>query len=172
MGKILFIVAIGLLYSSPSWAAGKDRTSVVFQYTLANYHGDGFDGAKPTPAVSSYGQLTNINSAFEEKSVDDSLERMRNALGRNIDLGIAPMFGPDGVFRTRSNQDKSTYVALGFALDGSATDAAGTSNGWDDGGLSYGFGVNHSSFNIEYMIHMDEGIYDVSAVSMGLTSEF
>lgn len=173
MGKILIIAAIAILYSSASAAADKDRAAVVFQYTLATSQVDGFDGAKLAASAGNYGQLTSKTSAFEENSVDDSLQRMRSVLGKNVDLGIAPMFGTDGVFRTRGSQDKSAYVALGFVLDDTATDEeAVTSNIWDEGGLSYGFGVNHSSFNVEYMMHMNDGNDDISAVSLSLTSEF
>jgi len=165
-------VAIALLYSSPSLAADKDQTSGGFQHILVNYHEDGFDGAKQTAWVGKYGQLTNENVVIKERSVDDSLDRIRSALGTNIGQGIAPLFGTYGVFRTSSNNDESTYFALGFILDELTMDEAGSAAGGDDKGLSYGFGIDNSSFSIEYMMYVDEENYDVSAVSLGFALEF
>jgi len=42
----------------------------------------------------------------------------------------------------------------------------------DDSGLSYGFGVDIKSFNIEYMLYLDEDFYEVSAISFGYNSYF
>ena len=41
-----------------------------------------------------------------------------------------------------------------------------------DSEFSYGFGVNNSSYNIEYMMYMDEENYGVTAFSVGFISEF
>jgi hypothetical protein len=53
------------LYSSPSLVADEDRASGAFQYTVASYHEDGVDGAKPGAWVGNYGQLANENVALE-----------------------------------------------------------------------------------------------------------
>jgi hypothetical protein len=172
MERILLVVAIAFLYSSASLAADEDRASGGFQYTLVNYHEDVFDGATPTVWVGKYGQLTNENVTIEEKSLNDSQDRIRSVLGTSIGLGIAPFYGTYGVFRTSTNLDKSTYVAVGFILDELTMDEADTSDSWDDSGFSYGFGISNSSFNIEYMMSVDEENYDISAISLGFISEF
>lgn len=172
MEKILFLVAIALLYSPSSLAADEDRTSATFQPILVTYHEDGFDGAKQTAWIGKYGPLTNENVVIKERSVDDSLDRISSALGTNIGQGVAPLFGTYGVFRTSSNHDGSTYVAMGFILDELTLDEAGRSDSRDDKGLSYGFGIDNSSFNIEYMMYLDEENYDVSAISLGFVLDF
>jgi hypothetical protein len=172
MERILLVVAIAFLYSSASLAADEDRATGGFRYTLVNYHEGVFDGAKPTAWVGKYGQLTNENVTIEEKSLIDSQDRIRSVLGTSIGLGVAPFYGTYGVFRTSTNLDKSTYVAVGFILDELTMDEAGTSDSWDDSGFSYGFGISNSSFNIEYMMSVDEENFDVSAISLGFISEF
>lgn len=161
MNRTLLVVAIALLYSSASLSAERERASAEFQYTLANYHEFGDDGAKPIAWVRNYGQFTNKNV---------TMDRRRSALG--IGLGVTPLFDTYGFFRTSSKHNKSTYVALGFIADEMAADEAGTSVGKDYSGLSYGFGVSNSSFNFEYMMSVDQGNYDVSAIGMSFISEF
>jgi hypothetical protein len=51
-------------------------------------------------------------------------------------------------------------------------DEAGTLDGRDDSGFSYGFGVNNTSSNFEYMMSVNQGNYEVSAIGMRFTSEF
>ena len=80
--------------------------------------------------------------------------------------------GTHGVIRTSGEQDGSSYVALGVNLDELTRDNADTSYSWGDSDLSFGFGVNNSSFKIEYMMHVNEENYDISAISLGYTSAF
>jgi hypothetical protein len=131
------------LYSSPSLAADEDRASGAFQYTVISYYEDELDGAKPGVWVDSYGLLTYENVAREQKSI-----------------------------RASSSHDKSTYLALGFISDGLTMDEDDTSDSRDESALSYGFGVNSSSSNFEYMMSMDQENNGVSAVGMKFTSEF
>lgn len=152
-------------------AANEDRASGAFQYTVASYHEDGVDGAKPGAWVGNYGQLANENVALEEKSVDDSLDSS-SAPGTSIGMGVTPLFDTYGVIRASSNHDKSTYVALGFISDELTMDEAGTSDGRDESAFSYGFGVNSSSSNFEYMMSVDQENRDVTAIGMRFTSEF
>jgi hypothetical protein len=76
------------------------------------------------------------------------------------------------VIRASSNHDKSTYVALGFIADELTMDEAGTSDSRDESAFSYGFGVNSSSSNFEYMMSVDQENRDVTAIGMRFTSEF
>jgi len=87
-------------------------------------------------------------------------------------MGVAPLFDTYGVIRARSSQDKSTYIALGFISDELTMDAATTSENRDKEAFSYGFGVNSSSSNFEYMMSLDQEINGVSAVGMRFTSVF
>jgi hypothetical protein len=160
------------LYSSPLLAADEDQASGAFQYTVASYHEDGVDGAKPGAWVDNYGQLTYENVALEEKSVDDSLDSSSSAPGTGIGMGVTPLFDTYGVIRASSSHDKSTYVALGFIADELTMDEAGTSDSRDKNAFSYGFGVNSSSSNFEYMMSVDQENNGVSAVGMRFTSEF
>jgi len=172
MDRILLVVAIIFLYSSPSLATNEDRAAQRFQYTLVNHHENGLDGAKPTFWVGKYEQLTGDNVIIEERSADDWLDRRGHTPGMGIGVGVAPWFDSYGVFRTSSTQDKPTYVVLGFVTDEFAMDQAGSPYSRGDSGLSYGFGVNNASFNFEYMMSVDQGNYNVSAIGMSLISEF
>jgi hypothetical protein len=163
MDRILLVVAIAFLYISPSLAADGGRASEGFQNTLVIFHEDGYEGAKPTAWIMKYGQFTN-----EDVTMDHS----RSVLGSGIGLGVAPLFGAYGVIRTSSNHDRSTYIALGFILDELTLDEAGATDSRNDSGLSYGIGVINPSFNIEYMMSMDEENYEVSAIGISFISEF
>ena len=160
------------LYSSPSLAADQDRASGASQYTVASYYEDGVDGAKPGAWVGNYGQLANENVALEEKSVNDSLDSSSSAPGTGIGMGVAPLFDTYGVVRASSSHDKSTYLALGFISDELTMDEDDTSDSRDRSALSYGFGVNSSSSNFEYMMSVDQENRDVTAIGMRFTSEF
>jgi hypothetical protein len=172
MDRILFIVAIALLYSSSSLAADEDRAANRFLNNLITYHEDGYDEKKPISWVGKYEQLTNVNLITEEKSMNDSLDRNRSDMETYIDSGVAPLFGTYSVFRTSGEQDGSSYVALGFNLDELTRDEGDTSYSRDDSDLSFGFGVNNSSFNIEYMMYVNEENYEISAISLGFISAF
>jgi hypothetical protein len=159
-----------LLASSGVYAGS--GTSDEFQYSPVTYHEDGFDGAMPTAWVGKYEQLANEDVIIEERSVDDWLDRGSSTPGTGIGMGVTPLFDTYGVFRTSGNQDKSTYVALGYFSDELTMDEADTSDYRDDSGFSYGIGVNNATSNFEYMMSVDEGNYGVSAIGMRFTSEF
>ena len=172
MDRLLLVVAIALLYSSASLAADEDRAYEAFQFSLATYHEDGFDGAKPVIRVGQYGKLKNTNVTIEERSIDYSTAHNKSAPGTCIGLGVAPLFSTYGVFRTSSHPNNSTYLALGFISDEMTMDEVDSSDSWDNSGFSYGFGVSNPSFNIEYMMSVDEDNYEISAIGLGLVSEF
>jgi hypothetical protein len=159
-------------YSSPSLTADEDRATGAFHYTVASYYEDEVDGAKPIAWMGNYGQLTDENVALEEKSADDSLNNSSGTSGTGIGMGVTPLFDTYGVIRASSSHDKSTYVALGFISDGLTMDEAGTSDSRDESAFSYGFGVNSSSSNFEYMMSVDQENRDVTAIGMKFTSEF
>jgi len=168
MDRIQLVIAITFLYSSSSFALDKDRASLEFQYSQVSYHEDGFNGAKPIAWKGKYGQLTNGSVAIEDRSFDHKV----SVLGTSIGFGVAPFYNTHGVFRTSSSDDKSTYFAVGLIIDELAMDEAGSSDSLDDSLFSYGFGINNSSYNIEYMMSVNERNFDLSAISVGFTSEF
>ena len=87
-------------------------------------------------------------------------------------MGVAPLFDSYGVVRASGSQGKSTYVALGFISDELTMDEAGTSDSRNESGFSYGFGVNDSSSNFEYMMSVGQENHEVSAIGMRFISEF
>jgi hypothetical protein len=142
------------------------------QYSLVSYQENGFDGAKQTSWADQYGKLENEDLSTDERSVDDWLDSNSSAPGTGIGMGVAPLFDTYGVFRTSGSHDKSTYVALGYISDELTMDEAGTSDSRDDNGFSYGFGVNNSTSNFEYMMSVDQENYEVSAIGMRFISKF
>ncbi len=162
----------GVVLLASSGVYADNGTSGEFQYNPVTYLEDGFDEARSTAWMGKYGQLTNENVTNEERSVDDSLDRRSSALGTGIGMGVAPLFDTYGVFRTSSDHNKSAYLALGFISDELTMDEAGTSDSKANSGFSYGFGVNNSSSNFEYMMSVDQEDYKVSAIGMRFISEF
>jgi hypothetical protein len=159
------------LHSSPSLAAAEDQASGAFQYTLVSFLEDELDRAKPGARVDNYGQLKDENVVLEEKLVDNSLASSSTP-GTGIGMGVTPLFDTYGVIRASSSHDKSTYLALGFISDEFTMNEADTSDSRDKNAFSYGFGVNSSSSNFEYMMSVDQEDNGVSAVGMRFTSEF
>ena len=115
-----------------------------------------------------YGRFINDNVAVEGRFgfglQDDTV------LG--VDVEIDTFFGVYGVFHISSNSDTSFYGVLGFTKGELTASVPGFSITEDDSGLSYGFGVDIKSFNIEYMLYLDEDFYEVSAISFGYNSYF
>ena len=172
MDRILLFIASAFLYSSSSFAVDGDLASEGFQYSLVSYHEDGFDRAQPTGWKDQYGPLANQSVTIEEGSLDDPLDRKVSFTETSIGFGAAPFYGTHGVFRTSRSDDESTYLAVGFTIDELAENEAGWSDIRDDSLFAYGFGVNNSSYNIEYMMSLDEKDFDFSAISMGFTTAF
>lgn len=172
MDRILLVVALAFIYSSPSLAASEDRAHDGFQYTLVSDHDNGYDGSQPIAWVGEYGQLADDRITIEEKSLGNRLDRSSSNPGSGLGVGVAPLFDTYGVFRTSSNLKKPAYVALGYISEEFIMDDAATSDSRDDRGFSFGFGVNESTFNFEYMMLVDQENYAVSAIGMAFTSEF
>ena len=172
MIKTLLAIAIVFFFSPLSLAADKFPAPGGFQHTLAAYHEDGFGGVKPNAWLGDDGQSNNETATIERILVDQSRDRSQSDQGMGVGLEVAPLFGTYGVFRTSSDNENSTYVALGFILDEYIMDESERLDGISDSGLSYGFGVNKSSYKLEYMMYVDEGDYEVSAIGLGIVSEF
>lgn len=172
MDRIIAVAVSAFLYSSASFAVDVDRVSASFQYSLTGFYVDSFDGSKAPAWKGEYGQLGNETGSTEEGSLDYSRDRKVTAKGTMIGLGVAPFYDSHGVFRTSSSDHKPTYFAVGFVIDELAEDEAGNLDRDDDGLFSYGFGIKNSSYNIEYMMSLDEENYELSAISLGFSSEF
>jgi hypothetical protein len=179
VGGVVLLMSSGIyadsgdyLYNSSSPAVDADQVSGGFQYTLASSQASGLNGAKPVVWTGEYGKLSSESVAIQESPVNDLLDRKTNNLEAGIGMGVTPLFDTYGVVRTSSNNDQSTYAVLGYLSDEMLMDDAGTVESENDGKLSYGFGVNKSSFNFEYMMSLDEQRKDISAVGMRFTSEF
>ena len=168
MKKILLVITLAFFYSSISFAASEGDTYGGLQYGLFTYAEDGFPDAEPTALVGRYGQFVNDNVSVEGRFgiglQDDTV------LG--VDVEIDTLFGLYGVFHTSSNSNTSFYGVLGFTKGEATASVPGFSVTEDDSGLSYGFGVDINSFNIEYMLYLDEDGYDLSAISLGYISKF
>ena len=172
MSRIPIVIVIALLYSSPSLATGDGFVSDRFQYTPATYHEDGFDGTEADDWMGIYGQLIYEYTTIEEVQVEEALESSKSALGTSIGLEVAPLYGTYGVFRTSIENDESTYLAIGITADELSLDGVDSLDSSNEGEFSYGFGINNSSYNIEYMVYMDEENRGVSAIGLGFISEF
>ena len=172
MDRKFLVVAIALVYSAPSLAAGENLAYDEFRHTTASYHENGFDRARPITRTDEYNQLAGASAEMEEKSLDYWLDRANSNTEPGIGLGVAPLFDAYGVFRTSSDQKKPSYVAFGYISDELIMDDVDTPDGMDERGFSFGFGVNDSSFSFEYMMSVDEENYEVSAIGMGFISEF
>ena len=173
MGKLkmknkMLVITLALFYSSISFAASEGDSYGGFQYGLVTYSENGFPDAEPTALVGRYGTFVNDNVAVEGRFgfglQDDTVF--------GIDVEVDTFFGIYGVFHASSNSDTSFYGVLGFTKGELTFSVPGFSISEDDSGLSYGFGVDINSFNIEYMLYMDETDFDVSAISFGYKSIF
>lgn len=160
------------LYNATAPAEDADQVSGEFQHSLASYHESEFNGAKPIVWTGEYGEFAGESVAIQESSENDLTGRTTSNLEAGIGMGVTPLFDSYGVLRTGSNNNQSTYAVLGFRADEMIMDDADTVESSDDVRLSYGFGVNKSSSNFEYMMSMDEGSKDISAIGMRFTSEF
>ena len=159
-------------YNATASAEDFNQVSGEFQYTLASYYESGLNGANPIVWTGEYGEPDGENVAIQGSPANDLTGRSTSNMDAGIGMGVTPLFDNYGVLRTSSNNDQSTYVVLGFLADEMILDDADILESSDDLDLSYGFGVNKSLFNFEYMMSVDEGRKDISAIGMRVTSEF
>ncbi len=172
MYKFLLIIASAFLYSAPSFAVEESPAFEGTLYPVAAYHEDQFYRAGPT-AWNGHDRLYgNEWVKIEAEALHYSLDREAGAWETSIGMGLAPYYTGHGVFRTRSSGDEATYIAIGFVLDELIDEETSISDSRSDSALSYGFGVNRSSYNIEYMMSLDEEDFDLSTVSVGFSTEF
>jgi len=174
LSKLSFIltgIVGGAVVLASSGVYASSEVSEELQYSLVAYHEDGFDGTKSFAPTSKYELFAGEIVAIEENSLDDWLDSNSAKQETGVGLGVTPLFDSYGVVRASGNH-KSTYLALGYISDELTMDEADSSDENDERGFSYGFGVNNSSSNFEYMMSVDQGNRNVSAIGMRFTSEF
>ena len=172
MVRALLILAIALLYSTPSMAAEGDRAAADIQYGLFTQNETVSDRDELFYSTDTYGQYSNNTVGGGRKSIDYSTRQDATQPVAGVGMGVVPLFGQYGVVRAGGNNGNSTYVALGFPFDELNQDDDGNWDDTEERGFSYGIGVNRQSFNLEYMMSVDESNYGVSAVGFGITSSF
>lgn len=174
MSKNLLIVAFALTlsYGTMALAESEYRGYEGLQYTLVNEYEHGIDGARPVIWLGGFGQPENVSVNSEEKLIKAPLVDDGNIQELTIGSGATPLFEEYGVIRASGNLPKSTYLALGFTVDEVTMDEADLYNSWDAIGLSYGIGISSSSYDVEYMLSVDEESRGVSAIGLGITSRF
>ena len=172
MDRILLTVAIALVYSSASLAAHDDQTTRRVQTNPITAPKDLSAENKPVSWMNANGQFENLDLATETRSINDSLNRNSGDTKTYIGEGVAPLFGTYSVLRTSGKRDGSSYMAFGFNVDELTQAEADESSLRNNNELSFGFGVNNSSSDIQYMMYVDEDNYEISAISLGYIAEF
>ena len=172
MDRILVVATIALLYCSSSMAVDNTHSTSRIHKKPINYHETQHAEKNPVFRAGKYEQLTRVTPTTGEDSLVDSPVHNRNVMEPDVRPGVSPLFGTYNVFRTSGTQDGSSYVTLGFNFDELAGDESGTPYDGDESDLSIGFGIDNSSFNIEYLIYVNEESYEPSAVSLGFVSAF
>ncbi|NNE63357.1 MAG: porin family protein [Gammaproteobacteria bacterium] len=172
MRKILLVALLAFTYGSNSFAASEGDTYGGIQYSQVTYEVDDIDDLEPTALVGRYGQFIGENVAVEGRIGfglrDDSVD----VLGADFDLEVDTLLGIYYLFHAPGNSDTSVYGVLGFTRGRISVSLLDESESGSDGSLSYGVGVNIQSFNIEYMLYLDEDDYEVSAISLGYIYRF
>jgi len=156
---------------SASLAADGEQAFGAIQYAQIPYPDAEARAADPVTRVNDSGQLGYEMAAAEQESVADA-PHDDNTTGPGIGMGVAPLFDNYGVIRAGAGHENSAYVALGFSADRWTMEAADTPDNLDKNAFSYGFGVNGSSSNFEYMMSVDQENNGVAAIGLRFTSAF
>ena len=160
---------IALLFSPTIFAANGGETYGGVQYSIVEIDLDGIGDVEPTALVGKLGVFVNDNIALEGRFgiglQDDDIF--------GIDVDVERIIGFYGVFHANTGGDATVYGVLGFTEAEAELSIPGDSVTEDESDVSYGFGVNIGSINIEYMIYIDdEDDVDATAISIGFVSQF
>ena len=167
MKKILSIIVLACFFSPSSYAAAEGDSYFGLQYALVTYDEDGFPDAQPTALVLRYGQFVNNSISVEGRLGIGLQDDTVNFLNTDVDIEVDSVFGVYGLFHAGSSDNVALYGVLGFTKGKLTASIPGDSISESDSGLSFGVGVDIQSFNIEYMLYLDEDFYSVSALSLG-----
>lgn len=171
MKKSALIMFLVFCHSSFSLAASEGKTYVGIQYSQLNYDDEDFpEEAKPTALIGRYGYFFNDHFSAESRLGfglgDDTLD-----FGVDVDIEVDNIYGIYGLYHL-GNNDVSFYGVLGLSKGELTGKGSAISESDDESGLSYGIGVHINSFNIEYMMYLDEDAFKVSAIALGYVHEF
>ena len=168
MKKILLVIALAFFYNSPSFAAGQGESYGGLQYAIVEVDFDGIGDVEPTALVGKLGHFFNDNIAIEGRLgiglQDDDIF--------GVDVEIDSLFGVYGVFHASSSSETTFYGVLGYTDAEAEFSGPGGSAEGDESSFSFGFGVNISGLNIEYMSYIDEDDTDATAISIGYVTRF
>jgi len=143
----------------------------AIQYAKDPYLEDELQDPEPVTWADNSARLSHDIVAAGQKSMHGS-PPADGTTGPGIGTGVAPLFDSYGVIRAGGSDANSAYVALGFSTDKWTMEAADTPDTGDKNALSYGFGVNGSSSNFEYMMSVDQETNSVAAIGIRFTSAF
>jgi len=171
MKKTALIVSLVFYCSSFSLGASKGEKYFGIQYSQLNHNNEDFpEEAKPTALIGRYGYFFNDNFSVESRLGfglgDDTLD-----FGVDVDIEVDNIYGIYGLYHFR-NDDVSFYGVLGLSKGELTSKGPSISESDNESGLSYGIGVDIKSFNIEYMMYLDEDTFETSAIAIGYVYEF
>ena len=165
-------MALALAFGMTALSANESTGASQLRYSLISDYEMEYGNPKSVIWLGGYGQPEN-DSGYSEVELNGGLlpgDQPVSELG--VGAGVAPLFSEYGVLRANGNMPGSTYLALGVVVDEATMDETELPNSWDVIDLSYGIGVSKSSYDVEYMLSMDEEGDGVSAVGLGINSRF
>ena len=176
--KIIFSVLLAFCpCHGVAYAAQEGDRYFGFQYAMVDVDVDDFDeDFEPSAAVFRIGQYMtpdiSIEGRFGIGLQDDSVDVEVFFTDVEIEVDIKHIMGVYAVLHGGTD-DARFYGLVGLTR---AKSEASVENFDDEdeteSGLSFGFGMNISNFNIEYMRYLNEDEFDAIAISLGYVSSF
>ncbi len=169
MKKTTLVVLLACLYGSPSFAGGKQQSYLGVHLSQVAYEDEDFaEEANPTALTGRYGYFFRDDFAAESRlgfGLGD------DTAGPGVDVEVDKIYGIYALYHLRQN-NLSFYGVLGLSRGDLTINQSGTSDSEDESSLSYGFGVEIKSLSFEYMMYLDQGALEVSAISLGYSHDF
>jgi len=175
MKQSLLIAVLAMTCISEVYAANQGQQYFGVQYGLASVdiQVSGLDDFEPTGLLGKVGYFGSENVAIEGRfgiGLQDDSQNVGGVL--DVDFDIEHLCGVYGVLYLDASNDTSFYGVIGFSQAKGKLSALGVSDSDSESGLSYGFGVNIKSLNLEYMNYLDEDDLEVTAIAIGYVSRF
>lgn len=179
---VFMITTVAILYSSVSIAAGEKDRYLGFNYSLVEYQDDAIesDEVETTAVIGRWGKFFNNNLSVEGRlgegfQSDRLLARTDKGDDFNLELDVEVdyLLGVYGLLHSNRQSDISYYGILGYTqikLIGESDSNISVVE--DEGGLSYGFGVDIYTFNLEIIQYLDQDDFDIFGLSIGFTVDF
>jgi len=174
--KRISIIASLLSFSSLSSAADIGDQYYGLGYGMTTYSENGYSDFKPTALLGKFGEYLTDNVSIEGRFAIGLGDDTQNISGTVVDLSVEIdyLMGVYGVVHTDINSDASAYALLGFSkgkLTATASAPGFTSQtisaSADDSGISFGFGVDIGSINIEFTQYLSDSTYDLTSIGIG-----